>query len=282
MDLSDRGRRVTGRGAQHHTAARPRPQAGASAQIRRHADRRCRRASLRERALRRIPAVHGKRRAAPARLVAAAARSAARHRADPDRLSGHGRPRDPLSDALDRERPKTARSATSSSAIAGWTRWASIIPACFRPACSISACIRRRKWRSICAGPTTAGSPRRCCRRRAAGSSRCCACRFAIPDAALRHVETFGDRKHVGGFMVTTVRTNMGVHDNAYMKVYRAMEERGLAHRLPFRRQLGRAGLRQLQPLHLRACARLHLVQRAQLHQLGGQRPRRALSQSCR
>ena len=52
---------------------------------------------------------------------------------------------------------------------------------------------------------------------------------FSDPEAALRHVETFGGRKHVGGFMVTTVRSNMGVHDNAYMKVYRAMEERGLA-----------------------------------------------------
>ena len=52
---------------------------------------------------------------------------------------------------------------------------------------------------------------------------------FSDPDAALRQVETFGGRKHVGGFMITTVRSNMGVHDNAYMKVYRAMEERGLA-----------------------------------------------------
>ena len=51
---------------------------------------------------------------------------------------------------------------------------------------------------------------------------------FSDPAAALRHVETFGERKHVGGFMVTTVRSGMGVHDNAYMKVYRAMEERGL------------------------------------------------------
>ncbi len=50
---------------------------------------------------------------------------------------------------------------------------------------------------------------------------------FSDPDAALRHIEAFGDRKHVGGFMVTTVR-NLPVHDNAYMKVYRAMEERGL------------------------------------------------------
>jgi uncharacterized protein len=51
---------------------------------------------------------------------------------------------------------------------------------------------------------------------------------FSDPDEALRHVETFGHRKHVGGFMVTTVRSNMAVNDNAYMKVYRAIEERGL------------------------------------------------------
>ena len=50
---------------------------------------------------------------------------------------------------------------------------------------------------------------------------------FGDPDASLRQIEAFGDRKHVGGFMVTTVR-NMAVHDNAYMKCYRAMEERGL------------------------------------------------------
>ena len=47
------------------------------------------------------------------------------------------------------------------------------------------------------------------------------------PDEALRHVETFGHRKDVGGFMITTVRT-LPVHDNAYMKIYRAIEERGL------------------------------------------------------
>jgi hypothetical protein len=51
---------------------------------------------------------------------------------------------------------------------------------------------------------------------------------FSDPEAALRHVETFGTRKHVGGFMVTTVRSHMAVYDNAYMKLYRAMEERGL------------------------------------------------------
>jgi hypothetical protein len=51
---------------------------------------------------------------------------------------------------------------------------------------------------------------------------------FSDPEQSLRHVETFGHRKHVGGFMVTTVRSNMAVNDNAYMKVYRAIEERGL------------------------------------------------------
>ena len=51
---------------------------------------------------------------------------------------------------------------------------------------------------------------------------------FSDPDECLRQVETFGDRKHVGGFMVTTVRNNLAVNDNRYMKVYRAIEERGL------------------------------------------------------
>jgi len=50
---------------------------------------------------------------------------------------------------------------------------------------------------------------------------------FSDPDETLRQVETFGARKGVGGFMITTVRT-LPVHDNAYMKVYRAIEERGL------------------------------------------------------
>ena len=48
------------------------------------------------------------------------------------------------------------------------------------------------------------------------------------PEASLRQVETFGGRKGVTGFMVTTVRT-LPVHDNALMKVYRAIEERGLS-----------------------------------------------------
>jgi predicted TIM-barrel fold metal-dependent hydrolase len=51
---------------------------------------------------------------------------------------------------------------------------------------------------------------------------------FSEPDEALRQVETFGGREHVTGFMITAVRS-LPVHHNSYMKVYRAMEERGLA-----------------------------------------------------
>ena len=50
---------------------------------------------------------------------------------------------------------------------------------------------------------------------------------FSDPDESLRHVEMFGDRSGVTGFMVTAVRT-LPVHHNSYMKVYRAIEERGL------------------------------------------------------
>jgi len=51
---------------------------------------------------------------------------------------------------------------------------------------------------------------------------------FCDPEACIRQIETFGDRRGVVGFMVTTVRHNP-VHHNDYMKVYRALEERGLA-----------------------------------------------------
>ena len=51
---------------------------------------------------------------------------------------------------------------------------------------------------------------------------------FSDPEGSLRMVEEFGDRKGVGGFMVTTVRDNMAVYDNRHMKTYRALEERGL------------------------------------------------------
>ena len=103
---------------------------------------------------------------------------------------------------------------------------------------------------------------------------------FSDPDASLRHVEQFGDRKGVTGFMVTTVRT-LPVHDNAYMKVYRAIEERGLVARVPLRGELGRAGVPWLQSVHLGACARVLVLQHPPLHQLGHQWHGRALSQAA-
>jgi predicted TIM-barrel fold metal-dependent hydrolase len=51
---------------------------------------------------------------------------------------------------------------------------------------------------------------------------------FSDPEASYRNVVEFGGRKGVGGFMVTTVRPKIGVQENAYMKTYRAIEERGL------------------------------------------------------
>ena len=47
------------------------------------------------------------------------------------------------------------------------------------------------------------------------------------PEAALKTVEKFSGRKGVIGFLVTTVRYKP-LYDNAYMKLYAALEERGL------------------------------------------------------
>jgi uncharacterized protein len=47
------------------------------------------------------------------------------------------------------------------------------------------------------------------------------------PDAAMRQIETFAGRKGVTGFMITSVR-GQPVHHNRHMKVFRALEERGL------------------------------------------------------
>jgi uncharacterized protein len=51
---------------------------------------------------------------------------------------------------------------------------------------------------------------------------------FSDPAACVRQVETFGGRKGVTGFMVTTVR-HLQVNDNAYMRLYSTMQERGLS-----------------------------------------------------
>jgi predicted TIM-barrel fold metal-dependent hydrolase len=50
---------------------------------------------------------------------------------------------------------------------------------------------------------------------------------FNDPDASLKMIEDFADKPGVVGFMVTSVRYKP-VHDNVYMKVYRALEERDM------------------------------------------------------
>lgn len=50
---------------------------------------------------------------------------------------------------------------------------------------------------------------------------------FNDPEASLRIVEEFGDTEGVVGFMVTATRYR-NVYENAYMRLYRAIEERGL------------------------------------------------------
>lgn len=50
---------------------------------------------------------------------------------------------------------------------------------------------------------------------------------FTDPSQSLRMVEEFGDRPGVAGFMVTGARYRP-IHDNVYMPVYAAIEERGL------------------------------------------------------
>ena len=50
---------------------------------------------------------------------------------------------------------------------------------------------------------------------------------FNDPESALEAIEEFGDAPGCVGFMVTSVRYK-AVHHNHYMKVYRALEERGL------------------------------------------------------
>jgi predicted TIM-barrel fold metal-dependent hydrolase len=50
---------------------------------------------------------------------------------------------------------------------------------------------------------------------------------FSNPEAALQIVEEFSEAPGVVGFMVTATRY-AAIHDNAYVPIYRAIEERGL------------------------------------------------------
>jgi hypothetical protein len=91
---------------------------------------------------------------------------------------------------------------------------------------------------------------------------------FSDPEQALRHVETFGDRKHVG----------------LRQRLYEALPGHGGARScavVPFRSELGRGYFPKLQPLPIGACARLHLVQCGALHELGDQRHGRTLPEAA-
>jgi hypothetical protein len=50
---------------------------------------------------------------------------------------------------------------------------------------------------------------------------------FHDPDACMKMVSEFGETPGVVGFMIASQR-HEGVHKNAYMRIYRALEERGL------------------------------------------------------
>ena len=175
------------------------------------------------------PAVYGERRAAPARAVEPQQEQSRRHLAEPGRLSGHGRPRHPLSDALvgkDRGLKGAQRDIQLGHR---WMDAMSVDYSCLFPTgmlniglhpqkeMEVELCWAYNRWLTEKVMPE--GGNR-------FFSMLCLP--FNTPEAALRHVEEFGDRPNVGGFMVTTVRSDMAVYDNAYMKLYRALEERGL------------------------------------------------------
>ena len=144
------------------------------------------------------------------------------------RLPGHGRPRDALSDARHREDRRAAATCATSQLGHRWMDAMSVDYSCLFPTgmlnigmhpqkeMEVELCWAYNRWLTEKVLPESDDR---------FFSMLCLP--FNDADEALRQVETFGDRKHVGGFMVTTVR-NTGVHENQYMKVYRAIEERGL------------------------------------------------------
>ena len=88
---------------------------------------------------------------------------------------------------------------------------------------------------------------------------------FNDPEACIKMVEDFADKKGVIGFMVTAPR-HRGVFDNAYMKLYAMLRGARPAARLPRRLHAGTSvDFNAGQPLHRGARAGLHLLQHAAL-----------------
>ena len=87
---------------------------------------------------------------------------------------------------------------------------------------------------------------------------------FSDPDESLRQIETFGDsqaRRRLHG------DDRAQQHGGARQPLHESLPGDGGARPgalVPFRAELGRADLQQLQPFPLRARARIHLVQRGQ------------------
>ena len=112
-------------------------------------------------------------------------------------------------------------------------------------------------------------------------STRCCACRSPTPMRRCARSRRSATARASAGFMVTTVRHNP-VHDNCLHEGLPG--DRGARSRalLPFRLQLGRAGVPQLQPLPLGARARLLVLQHPALAPTGSSTAWASASPSCR
>ena len=247
MDLiADRGRRVTVDELNTTPPAGARPQAGGAAQVRRHADRRRRRASLRERAhVDEILPVHGERRAPAARdgrpRQAAAAASCRRRR----RLT---RTWAAASRAIRCARPRRPSKGQHRDVQLGhrWMDAMSVDYSCLFPTgmlniglhpqkeMEVELCWAYNRWLTEKVLPESDG-------------------RFyldavpavlAIPTRALRQVETFGDRKGVGGFMVTTVRNQPVQRQRLHEGLSRDGGARPGAV-VPLRPELGGAGVQE-------------------------------------
>ena len=171
MDLlADRGRRVASKSSTPRGCSRTR-RSRRTAQVRRHADRRRRRPSLRKRVLRRVPAVIENE---VIRQLALAGCAKGRGSLVPTRVGfqdmGGRITRYPLRSSEKTEGGKMRDVELGHR----WMDAMSVDYSCLFP--TLHA--RRRpasetRWRSSCAGPTTAGSPRRRCRKPTAASTRC-------------------------------------------------------------------------------------------------------------
>ena len=269
-----------GRGVEYDQAPGARATAGGAAEIRRNADRRLRRAPLRERELRRDPSVHGERRSATADDRRPRLRSA-RHRTVAGRLHpGHGRTRHALPDAAvgeDRFRPDARHPARR--ALDGCHGRRLFVPVPDRDAQYRSASAEGDGERAVLGLQSLAHGE---------GAARGARPHVlhAVP-AVLRSGPVPAPR---GNLRPPQGRRRLHGDDGAQssgqrQRLYEGLSRHGRARaepRVPFRPELARAGIPRLQPVHLGPRARLLLLQHRPLHQLGHQRACASAFPSCR